>query len=92
MTLQRLAFERRGKKCDPAHETAVVTGDEERHRLRYGVDERIDPGPIGFGKIAQHVIGHHALVTRVADSDAHPAKIRPDMGVDADIGLKVKSY
>src|SRR6185312_2256726 len=46
------------------------------------VAQGLDPGPLAFGEIAQHMRRHHLLDRRLADADAHALVVVADVGGD----------
>ncbi len=60
----------------------MVIGDEAWQFFGDSDQQGIDPSAVGLGEVLQHVVVHQILVAGVADAEAHPPVVAPDMGID----------
>src|SRR5437899_1166565 len=60
----------------------VAIDREQRGIVRHRAKQRLYPGPVALGKIAQHVAVHQFLDPGMADAEPHPAIVVADMGGD----------
>ena len=64
---------------EPCSESRVLAARDQVGIVGKDADQRLDPGLLALGEIAQHVMLHHVLVTGMTNADAHPPVIVADM-------------
>src|SRR5829696_9176639 len=64
------------------HEVRVVAGHEERRVVGNCPEERVEPIPIVFGEVMQHMSVNEFLRAWMADADADATIILAEMRVD----------
>ena len=70
------------REMDLVLEARVLALDEQRRGVGHRAADRLDPGHLRLGEVAQHEIVHERLVAGMADAEPHPPVFVADMGGD----------